>query len=101
MTSTEEIVLGVLLLTFVSCGLVMCVGCISALLKKIYDKYVLNLPEVYELPPTIFQNLEGRYAKANVSVVTPPVMVEPTIVDLHMEDDESEDNVVAIEVCLL
>jgi hypothetical protein len=100
MTSTEEIVLGVLLLVFVSCGLVMCVGCISALLKKIYDKYVLNLPDVYELPPTIFQNLEGRYAKANVSVI-PPVTVEPTIVDLSMEDDGSEDNVVAIEVRLL
>ena len=96
MTSTEEIVLGVLLLTFVSCGLVMCVGCISALLKKIYDKYVLNLPEVYELPPTIFQNLEGRYTKANVSVVIPAALVE-----VNYSNDIEEDyptSIIAVQV---
>lgn len=98
MTSSGEIVLGVFLVVFVSCGFVALVGCISALLKKMYNKYVLNLPEVYELPPTVFQNLEGRYVKANVSFVIPTVTVELMSVDLPLEDDGSEDNVVAIEV---
>ena len=95
MASSGEIVLGVLLLVFVSCGFVAFVGCISALLKKFYDKDVLNLPEVYELPPTVFQHLEGRYVKANASVVVPTVMVELMSVELPLE---SEDNVVAIEI---
>lgn len=98
MSSTEEITLGVLLLVFVSCGFVACVGCTSALLKRFYDKYIMNLPEVYELPPTVFQNLEGRYVKANASVVVPTVTVELMSVDLPLEDDGSEDNIIAIEI---
>ena len=98
--SPGEITLEVLLLVFVSCGFVACIGCTFELLKSFYDKYVLNLPEVHELPPTAFQNMEARYAKANVSVVIPTALVEPILVDLPMEGDKSEDNVIAIEVCL-
>ena len=100
MASSGEIVLGVLLLVFVSCGFVAFVGCISALLKKFYDKYVLNLPEVYELPPTVFQNLEGRYVKANVSVVIPTALVEVNLLEIHssaVEDDASA-SIIAIQV---
>jgi len=61
----------VLVLTFIGsmfCGVVVC-G--ARLLKMCYDKYVLNLPDDQEEPMTPFQNAQGRYAKADVRIVTP------------------------------
>jgi hypothetical protein len=96
MPSTGETATNVLILVFVSCGFVACVGCTSALLKKFYDKYILKLPEVVDAQPAnIFEN---RYVKAHVSIVISEPMVEPTLIDLPLEDDESEENVVAIEI---
>ena len=60
----------------------------------------MNLPEVYELPPTVFQNLEGRYVKANASVVIPTALVEVNLLEIHssaVEDDASA-SIIAIQV---
>jgi hypothetical protein len=92
MSSTAEIILEVLLFVFVSCGFVACVGCTSALLKKYYDKYVLNLPEIIELPPTVFQDVEGRYAKAAAVVVSPSVEFIEVFLYETNEEDAAETN---------
>jgi hypothetical protein len=80
MTSPDEMALDILILAFVVSGFVMCVGCTSAILKKCYDKYVLNLPDTAdELSSTEFQNLEGRrYARAAAVIVAPSPSIEFT-----------------------
>jgi hypothetical protein len=51
---------------------------------------------VYELPPTIFQNLEARYAKSNVSVVIPTTLVEVNYSNTIEED--SSTSIIAVHV---
>jgi len=71
MSSSREIILEILIFSFVSSIFLGCVGCASVLLKKCYDKYVIqqHLPNDPELSTDPFQNLESRYAKATVSVI--------------------------------
>lgn len=78
MPSEGEMTVDILMFTFVGCGFICVVGCTSALLKKCYDKYAIqrntsfrDLPYEPELSMETFQNLEGRYAKAAVSVIIP------------------------------
>ena len=70
MSSSGEIAGNTLVLTFIGsifCGVVICS---SRLLKKCYDKYVLNLSDEQEAPMNPFQNAQGRYAKANIVVLS-------------------------------
>jgi len=65
--------------------------------KKCYDKYVLNLPDEPELSMETFQNLEGRYARAAVSVSQEIDLVEVCVCDSE-PDELVETNIIAEEV---
>jgi len=95
MTPTEDLILYILSLVFVGCAFIACIGFLSEVLKRIYNKYIMALPEVVEARPANI--VENRYANAHVIVIEPTVMVEPTIIDSH---DNSEYNVIAVEICI-
>ena len=97
MSSTGEVALEIMMLVFVGCGIIGVVGCVSALLKKCYDKYVLNLPDEPEISMEIFQNLEGRYAKAAVSVGQEIDLVEVCVCGSE-PDELVETNIIAEEI---
>ena len=104
-----------MILVFVSCGFVGVVGYTSALLKKCYDKYVMqrhdsfrgvmHLPDEPEVLMDDFQNLEGRYAKATVSVIHDGNQYQYRDVDLaevrvsgYEHDELVETNIIAEEI---
>ena len=97
MSSPGEMALDIMMLVFVGCGFIGVVGCVSALLKKCYDKYVLNLLDEPELSMETFQNLEGRYARAAVSVSQEIDLVEACVCDSE-PDELVETNIIAEEV---
>lgn len=98
MSSPGEITLEVMMLVFIICSFIGCVGCTSALLKKCYDKYVTDLPDEQEQSIVTIQNVELGYANATATVsIIPTVMVEPTFSEFT---DDSANNVVAVEICL-
>jgi len=97
-SSPGEMTVNILILLFVGCWFIGCVGCTSALLKKCYDKYVLNVQEVQT---DTFQNLESRYAKATVSIIHEECQ-EIDLVEVHVcgyeQDGLVETNIIAEEI---
>ena len=96
MSSPGEITLEVMMLVFIICSFIGCVGCTSALLKKCYDKCVTDLPDEQEQSIVTIQNVEFGYVNATARII-PTVMVETTFSDFA---DDSADNVVAVEIRL-
>jgi len=97
MSSPEEIVLEVFLLVFVLCGFVMFVGCISSLIKKCYNKYVLKINSENDVMLSYYFGNMYETATATINA-EPSIELTEVILSEPLNDDIINPIAIATEV---